>query len=154
MQLSGYLLSAIASCLYSIRGQNSHNLQAFGNSISLALVLAIQSIKAYCETRTRTCITPGLAYFHLETEVIRVERSELLTLDNPECEEILANYSQLDEIIMQHGDKKEWLPVHLILGVGDYFKIKTTSKPRVGSPGELVAEATKIGWTIMSPEKT
>ena len=52
LQLSAYLLSAIASCLYSIREQNSHNLQPFGNSILFAVVLAIQSINAYCETLT------------------------------------------------------------------------------------------------------
>ena len=39
----------------------------------------------------------------------------------------------------------------MILGAGDYSKIKTASKPRVGSPGEPVAELTKFGLTIMSP---
>ena len=52
---------------------------------------------------------------------------------------------------MQDEDEKERLPVHLILGTGDYSKIKTASKPRIGSPGEPVAELTKFGWTIMSP---
>ena len=52
---------------------------------------------------------------------------------------------------MQDEDGKERLPVHLILGAGDYSKIKTASKPRVGSPGEPVAELTQFGWTIMSP---
>ena len=69
--------------------------------------------------------------------MIRVERSDLLTLDNPECKEIIASYSQLDEIIMRHGDEKERLPVYLILGVGDYFKIKTASRPRFGSSVSL-----------------
>ena len=89
--------------------------------------------------------------FHIETEVTRVERSDLLTLDNPKYKEIIANYSHLDGIIMQDEDEKERLPVHLILGAGDYSKIKTASKPRIGSPGEPVAELTKFGWTIMSP---
>jgi hypothetical protein len=74
-----------------------------------------------------------------------------LTLDNPKYKEIIANYSHLDGIIMQDEDEKERLPVHLILGAGDYSKIKTASKPRIGSPGEPVAELTKFGWTIMSP---
>ena len=89
--------------------------------------------------------------FHIETEVTRVERSDLLTLDNPKYKKIIANYSHLDGIIMQGEDGKERLPVHLILGARDYSKIKTASKPRVGSPGEPVAELTKFGWTIMSP---
>ena len=89
--------------------------------------------------------------FHIETEVTRVERNELLTLDNPKYKEIIANYSHLEGVIMPDKDEKERLPVHLILGTGDYSKIKTPSKPRVGSPGEPVAELTKFGWTIMSP---
>ena len=89
--------------------------------------------------------------FYIETEVARVERSDLLTLDNPKYKEILANHSHLHGIIMQDEDEKERLPVHLILGAGDYSKIKTTSKPRIGSPGELVVELTKFGCTIMSP---
>ena len=89
--------------------------------------------------------------FHIETEVTRVERNELLTLDNPKYKEIIANYSHLEGVIIPDKDEKERLPVHLILGTGDYSKIKTLSKPRVGSPGEPVAELTKFGWTIMSP---
>ena len=75
----------------------------------------------------------------------RVEKSDLLTLDNPKYEEIIANYSHLDGIIMQVEEKKERLHVHLILGAGHYSKIKTVSKPRIGSPGEPVAELTKFG---------
>ena len=52
---------------------------------------------------------------------------------------------------IQDNDEKERLPVHLILGTGDYSKIRTATKPRVGHPGEPVAELTKFGWMIMSP---
>ena len=54
---------------------------------------------------------------------------------------------------MHHNDPKEHLPIYLILGTGDYSKIKTATKPRVGSPGDSVAELTKFGWTIMFPVK-
>ena len=43
------------------------------------------------------------------------------------------------------------LPAHLILGASEIAKIKTDQAPRVGSPGEPVAEMTRFGWTIMSP---
>ena len=56
--------------------------------------------------------------FYIETEVTRVKRSDLLTLDNPKYKEILANHSHLCGIIMQDEDEKERLPVHLILGTG------------------------------------
>ena len=91
--------------------------------------------------------------FHIETEVTRVERSDLLTLDNPKYKEILANHSHLHGITMQDEDEKERFPVHLILEAGDYSKIETASKPRIRSPGEPVADLTKFGWTIMSPRK-
>ena len=89
--------------------------------------------------------------FHIKTEVTRVERGELLSLDNPKYKEIIASNSHLQGISMEDHDEKERLPVHLIIGSGDYSKIKTATKPRVGTPGEPVAELTKFGWTIMSP---
>ena len=54
--------------------------------------------------------------FHIETELTRVERSDLLTLDRPKYKEIIANYSHLDGIIMQDEDEKERLPVQSNFG--------------------------------------
>ena len=52
---------------------------------------------------------------------------------------------------MDDVDDKVELPVHLILGTSEYARIKTDSKPKIGRPGEPVAELTKFGWTILSP---
>ena len=41
--------------------------------------------------------------------------------------------------------------MHIILGSGEYARIKTSTKPRIGGNGEPVAEQTKLGWFIMSP---
>ena len=54
---------------------------------------------------------------------------------------------------MDEVDTKPELPVHLILGAREYAWIKMQAKPRVGKPGEPVAELTRLGWTIMSPGK-
>jgi hypothetical protein len=54
---------------------------------------------------------------------------------------------------MEDKDQKPKLPVHLILGAGDYMRIKTNEKPRVGKIGEPVAERTKFGWTILAQGK-
>ena len=43
------------------------------------------------------------------------------------------------------------MPVHVILGISDYTKIKTQERPRVGLPGEPIAELSKLGWIIVSP---
>ena len=39
----------------------------------------------------------------------------------------------------------------MILGAGDYTKIKTQERARVGQPGEPIAELTKLGWVVISP---
>ena len=41
--------------------------------------------------------------------------------------------------------------MHLVLGTNEYSRIKTATKPRIGYPGELVAEYIRLGWTIISP---
>ena len=52
---------------------------------------------------------------------------------------------------MDDADGKAELPIHLILGLSEYAKIKTETKPKLGKPGQPVAELTQFGWTVMSP---
>ena len=52
---------------------------------------------------------------------------------------------------MNDADTKGRLPVHIMLGAGDYAKVKTESVPKIGEPGQPVAESTKLGWIIMMP---
>ena len=80
--------------------------------------------------------------FKMAVEVTKVDKGELLFLDNPNYEETIAS-RQLPSR----------LPVHLILGAGEYAKLKKESAPKVGKPSEPVAELTKFGWIIMSPGK-
>ena len=89
--------------------------------------------------------------FILEAEVNKVDRKKLLTLKNPKCTEIVAQFSHLKGVTTNDNDEKAMLPVHLILGTNEYAKIKTGARPRVGRSGEPVAEYTKFGWTILSP---
>ena len=87
----------------------------------------------------------------LSVDVTKVERRELLMIDNPHYQKIIDSYAHLKGVEMTDYDPKSYLPVHLILGASDYAAIKTSERPRVGLPGEPVAEKTKLGWTIMSP---
>ena len=50
---------------------------------------------------------------------------------------------------MDDTDDKEVLPIHLILEAS----LKVNSMPRIGNPGEPVAELTRFGWMMMSPGK-
>ena len=89
--------------------------------------------------------------FQLRTEVTKVDRGTLLSLENPRYKELVERYDHLKEITMDDVDEKEELPVHLILGTNEYAQIKTETTPKIGKPGEPIAELTRLGWTIMSP---
>ena len=52
---------------------------------------------------------------------------------------------------MDDNDKKSELLIHVILGASNCSMIKTDTKPKIGQPSELIAEFTKLGWTMMSP---
>ena len=91
--------------------------------------------------------------FTMPVEVTQVDKGELLFLDNPNYKETIAKNPHLSGVVMNDQDEKSRLPVHLILGAGEYAKVKTESTPKIGEPGEPVAELTKFGWIIMSPGK-
>ena len=89
--------------------------------------------------------------FHLQTEVTKVNRSVLLKLENSGYKRLVQQYDHLKGVEMDDMDVKRELPVHLILGTSEYAQIKTETTPRIGKPGETIAELTRLGWTIMSP---
>ena len=66
---------------------------------------------------------------------------------------MIARYPQLSGVAMNDLDTKRRLPVHLILGAGEYSKLKTESALKIGEPRQPIAGGTKFGWIIMSPGK-
>ena len=86
-----------------------------------------------------------------EVELCKVERRELLKLPNPYYADLIKRYHHLKGITIDDNDQKKELPIHVVLGASDYSRIKTMMKPRIGQPGEPVAEKTQLGWTIISP---
>lgn len=84
-------------------------------------------------------------------DVTTVERGELLRINNPHYQKIIDLYAHLKGAEMTNRDSKPHLQVHVMLGLSDYAAMKTSEWPRVGLPGEPVADKTKLGWTIMSP---
>ena len=89
--------------------------------------------------------------FNLKVDVTKVEKRELLSLPNPKYKEIISKFEHLRGVVIEDTDEKKELPVHMIIGTSDFSKIKTPTKPRVGKPGEPVAELTLFGWMMMSP---
>ena len=78
--------------------------------------------------------------FYLDTEVTKVDKNQLISLENPRYEQCVATYAHLKGIEMEDKDSKDIMPVHLILGASDYAKIKTETAARVGALGEPIGE--------------
>jgi len=91
--------------------------------------------------------------FELATTVNKVDKGVLLTVPNPSYAEKIKKYRHLDGVVMEDNDPKSELPIHMIFGASEYSRIKTSEKPKIGHPGEPVAERTALGWTMMSPGK-
>ena len=91
--------------------------------------------------------------FRLETEVTKVDHGSLLSLEISKYAEAIQKYPHLIGIQITDRDDKHELPVHIILAMSDYTKIRTETRPKTASPGEPVMELTKFGSTIMSPGK-
>lgn len=87
----------------------------------------------------------------MSVKLTKVHNGELLTVDNSHYQQLIDNSSHLRGIAIDDLDPKEELPVHVVLGSGDYARIKTETKPHIGKDGEPTAEKTKLGWFIMSP---
>ena len=66
--------------------------------------------------------------FSMSVKLTKVHKGELLTVDNPEYQQLIDNYSHLKGIKLDDFDTKEQLPVHVVLGSGEYARIKTDSR--------------------------
>ena len=89
--------------------------------------------------------------YAIPLSVTRIDRAELLSVENPNYAVMISKYPHLKGVYMEDTDLKKMLPVHVILGASDYARIKTRESQRTGAMGEPVAEYTRFGWTTMSP---
>ena len=73
-------------------------------------------------------------------------------MKNPNYEAMLRKHDHLRGVTMDDHNKKPVLPVNLVLGNGEYPRIKTSSKQLIGSEdGQPIAEKTSFGWVILRP---
>ena len=89
--------------------------------------------------------------FQLDVSVTKIDKRELLLLENPRYDKVLAEHSHPRRVHMDDNDEKSQLPVHLILGANDFTKIRTGERLRVGRRADPVAEFMRFGWALMSP---
>ena len=90
--------------------------------------------------------------FSLDVIVTKVDKRELLSLENPKYKEVLAKYPHLRGVHIDDEDHKKVLPVHLILGANDFGRVHTGNRLRVGHCGGPIGEFTRFGWMLMSPD--
>ena len=89
--------------------------------------------------------------YKTNVKLAKVEIPGLLSITNPGYEKLKRKYNHLQNVVIDDSDTKNHLPIHLVLGNGEYARIKTSTKPLIGGDCEPVAEKTKFGWFIMSP---
>ena len=63
--------------------------------------------------------------FTMNVNVTKVDKPQLMHLDNPNYETLLKNHSHLNGIQINDVDVKPHLAVHVVLGASDYAAIKT-----------------------------
>ena len=88
----------------------------------------------------------------LDVQLTMLDKPVITTLKNPEIGELKKKFPYLRGLCFDNEDNREQHPIHLILGVGDLSRIKT-STCRVGDVNQPVAEKTTFGWTVMGPGK-
>ena len=89
--------------------------------------------------------------YQMSVKLTKVNKAELLSIDNPKYGQLIKKYPHLQGVTIADRDTKEQLPIHVVLGSGEYARVKSETKPQIGQDGEPVAEKTKLGWFIMSP---
>jgi len=78
-------------------------------------------------------------------------KSVLLHVPNPNYKKLQQSYKYMETLTFYDYNYKDELLVRLILGVDAYCRIKERNEPRIGRPGQPIAELTKLGWVVMSP---
>ena len=87
----------------------------------------------------------------LDIECINAEKDVLTFLPKPCIDQIKKNNHRLRRLVFcEETIQSDLLPVHIVLGVTDYQRIRTGEPPVIGTnpdrdPG---AEFTKFGWTL------
>lgn len=89
--------------------------------------------------------------YQMPVKLTKVNKAELLSIENPKYRTLVHKYPHLKGVKITDLDTKDQLPIHVVLGSGEYARVKTETKPQIGQDGEPVAEKTKLGWFIMSP---
>lgn len=76
--------------------------------------------------------------FSMGVTVSKVDKPELMTLENPKYEELMKRYTHVHGVYMDDKDTKPQLPIHLVLGAYEYARIKTSTSAKIALSGQPV----------------
>eukprot|EP00112_Aurelia_sp_Birch-Aquarium-sp1_P003203 Seg1357.3 transcript_id=Seg1357.3/GoldUCD/mRNA.D3Y31 product="hypothetical protein" protein_id=Seg1357.3/GoldUCD/D3Y31 len=82
------------------------------------------------------------------TDFAQLDMFMLSSIPNSHPESQKHNYDHLRNLWFSDVSREENLPIHAIIGVKDFPRIRTGKIVR-GKPGEPIAEETTLGWTLM-----
>lgn len=68
--------------------------------------------------------------FSLSVRATRANKTELLSIDNLNYHVLVGEYLHLKGVNVNDDDMEASLPIHVVLGSGEYARIKTETKPR------------------------
>ena len=88
--------------------------------------------------------------FTIKAKVNEVNKLNLTFLQNLCHKDLIQSYSLLKRIQINDNDKKEELPMHVIVDTLNYAQIKTKQNIRIGNREEPVPANTVFGCTIIS----
>ena len=88
----------------------------------------------------------------MNIECIRLDKNVITHLPNTCINKVKKQQPWLQKLkFTEEASKEQYLPVHILLGVQDYQRIRTSKPPVLGtkSQSDPVAEYTKLGWILM-----
>jgi len=80
--------------------------------------------------------------YQMSVKLTKVNKAELLSIDNPKYGQLIKKYPHLQGVKITDHDIKDQLPIDVVLGSGEYARVKSETKPQIGQDGEPVAEKT------------
>ncbi|CAB4034596.1 Pro-Pol poly [Paramuricea clavata] len=95
--------------------------------------------------------------FKVDLECINAEKSILTHLPNPNVEQVKRKQPRLRRLnISEEKSTGDTLPVHIMLGVADFQRIKSSESPILGNQPEKDpgAEFTMLCWTLYGSVRT
>lgn len=80
----------------------------------------------------------------MNTNAKKVGKHELVQVDNPNCQQLIANYPHFSGITMNEKDRMPKVLINLILGASVYICMKTKPACFVGKDGRTGRREKKV----------